>query len=322
MSAEGPGLRRQENRHADLHWPRAAQWLAAGPGERPPDLAVLGVPAFRTSLSPTGAHATPAAVRAALGRLSTYAAGTDVDLLDAVAAVDLGDVEDPDADEGRTLAAAAAAVRLRGAPLLVALGGDNSLTYAVMRGAVGQRLDRAGLVTLDAHHDLRDGRSNGSPVRRLVEAGLDGRRVVQVGIADFANSRHYARRARDLGVHVVPVRELADRAMPAVMRAALEVAGSAGGPVYVDLDVDVCDRSVAPGCPASLPGGISAAQLRAAAYAAGADPRVVAIDVTEVDATADATDGRTVRLAALCLLEAAAGLASRRRHPLAARTTQ
>jgi formiminoglutamase len=323
VSAEGPGPRRQE----DPHWPRAAQWLAAGPGERPADLAVLGVPAFRTSLSPTGAHATPAAVRAALARLSTYAAGTGVDLLDAVAAVDLGDVEDPDADEDRTVAVAAAAVGSAASPgpgpLLVALGGDNSLTYAVMRGAVGERLDRAGLVTLDAHHDLRDGRSNGSPVRRLVEAGLDGRRVVQVGIADFGNSRHYAGRARDLGVHVVPVRELADRAMPAVMRAALDVAGSAGGPVYVDLDVDVCDRSVAPGCPASLPGGISAAQLRAAAYAAGADPRVVAIDVTEVDATADAPDGRTVRLAALCLLEVAAGVASRRRrHPLAAPTTQ
>jgi formiminoglutamase len=81
--------------------------------------------------------------------------------------------------------------------------------------------------------------------------------------------------------------------------------------VHVDLDVDVCDRSVAPGCPASVPGGISAYDLRRSAYLLAADQRVASLDITEVDATADAADGRTVRLAALCVLEAAAGLASR-----------
>ena len=50
----------------------------------------------------------------------------------------------------------------------------------------------APLVTIDAHYDLRDGVSNGSPVRRLVESGLDPRRIVQIGIADFANSAAYA----------------------------------------------------------------------------------------------------------------------------------
>jgi formiminoglutamase len=35
------------------------------------------------------------------------------------------------------------------------------------------------------------------------------------------------------------------------------------------------------------------------------------MDITEVDATNDTPDQRTVRLAALCLLEAAAGLALR-----------
>ncbi|MEY2675578.1 MAG: hypothetical protein RL102_844, partial [Actinomycetota bacterium] len=35
------------------------------------------------------------------------------------------------------------------------------------------------------------------------------------------------------------------------------------------------------------------------------------LDITEIDATADAPDGRTVRLAALLILEAAAGLAQR-----------
>jgi formiminoglutamase len=38
---------------------------------------------------------------------------------------------------------------------------------------------------------------------------------------------------------------------------------------------------------------------------------VRAIDITEIDAALDSTDQRTVRLAALLVLEAAAGFASR-----------
>ena len=63
--------------------------------------------------------------------------------------------------------------------------------------------------------------------------------------------------------------------------------------------------------PRACPGGLSAGELLDAAYLAGRDPRVRAVDITEVDAEADAPDGRTVRLAALCVLEAAAGLAGR-----------
>lgn len=96
-----------------------------------------------------------------------------------------------------------------------------------------------------------------------------------------------------------------------VMNEAIELAGSGGGPVHVDFDVDVCDRSVAPACPASLPGGIAAHELRSAARAAGAHPAVESIDLVEVDASADSPDGRTVRLVALCVLEAAAGLSER-----------
>lgn len=291
----------------DPRWPRASTWLASfDPGrDEPPGLAVLGVPAHRTSISPTNAHRTPAAVRASLARYSTWVESAGVDLRD-LRVVDLGDVPDPDTDEGEQ-ATVGLVASLGGTPV-VALGGDNSITYAVTRGSGAD-----GLVTLDAHHDVRDGRSNGSPVQRLIEAGLAGRRVVQIGIADFANSAEYAARARDHGITIVHRDVLHHRPMADVMAEALDIAGSGpDGRVHLDLDVDVCDRSVAPACPASLPGGISAAELRAAARAGGADTRVVSVDIAEVDATADAPDQRTVRLAALCVLEFAAGLTQRR----------
>jgi formiminoglutamase len=300
----------------DSRWPRAAAWLAAGPGERTVDVAVLGVPAFATSLSKTGAHATPGAVRRALARYSTWCASRRVDLADpadGVAPLDLGDVTDPDLEEGEWRTTTMAGSAAHQGRLVVAIGGDNSITCPTMLGVVGDELATAGLVTLDAHHDIREGRSNGSPVRRLIDAGLDPERIVQVGIADWANSKSYADEAHARGVHVIPLTAVSDGGIVSAVRQAVDVAGAGGGPVYADLDVDVCDRSVAPACPASLPGGLQARELLAAAYHLGRDPRIRAIDITEVDATADAGDERTVRLAAMTLLEACAGLAHRPR---------
>ena len=59
----------------DPLWPRAGGWpalaeLAVGASV---DLAILGVPAWRTSLSPTGAHATPAAIRVGAAALQPRA---------------------------------------------------------------------------------------------------------------------------------------------------------------------------------------------------------------------------------------------------------
>lgn len=299
----------------DPRWPTAADWLAAGPGEQAPDLAVLGVPTAATSISPTGAAGTPAAVRRHLARLSTWSVSRQVELADLVA-WDLGDVHHPDeAEAGPARVRAEVALALDRARLLVAIGGDNSATYPVLAGQGD--LGRAGLVTLDAHHDFRrtdppGRRSNGTPVRDLVDEGLDPARVVQIGIADWANSRSYFDELAGRGATVITLAEVRRRGIEDCVAQALDIAGSGGGSVHVDLDLDVCDRAVAPACPASLPGGLSAAEVLLAAYLAGRDPRVRSVDVTEVDATRDAPDERTVRLAALCVLEAACGLAQRR----------
>ncbi len=291
----------------DPLWPRAGDWPAFDdtPGEV--DAVILGVPAWRTSLSPTGAHATPAAVREALRRYSPVVLGSaPIDLGDALRITDAGDIPEPDGPEGEARTRARVAELRDRAGLVIALGGDNSATYAVAQGA-----GAGGLITLDAHFDLRDGVSNGSPVRRLVEEGrLDPRRIVQIGIADFANSVTYARRAADWGITVVTLDEVRSRGIAAVVAEALSIVE--GAPVHLDIDVDVCDRAVAPGCPASVPGGLAAWELRARVRVRSSHDGVRSADIVEVDATADAADGRTVRLAALCVLEILAGLHERK----------
>ena len=164
----------------DPHWPRAGDWPT--PAGRS-NATLVGIPTHTTSLSATQAHLAPAAVREALRRYSFES---------SLVITDAGDAPEPDSVDATAFIAGIDAT------LVIALGGDNSATVPVARGRNAQ-----GLVTVDAHHDLRDGISNGSPVRQLVEAGLAGTRVVQVGIEPFANSRYYADRAADYGITVI-----------------------------------------------------------------------------------------------------------------------
>lgn len=283
----------------DPLWPRAASLFSSQVDNRA-DVMIVGVPASQTSLSPTSAHETPQAIRQALQRYSTAHSDPRVNL-EKISLCDAGDVTSPDGDE----AGAIAQLKSIGAKssLLIALGGDNSITYSGV-----QATGATGLITLDAHYDLRDGVSNGSPVRRLIEAGLSGKKVVQIGIADFSNSTAYAKRAKEFGITLIPRSELRSKSVEEIWARALSIAGDK---VYVDFDMDVCDRSVVPACPAAAPGGMSADELRQFAFLAGTSPSVIGADITEIDATKDSADERTVRLASLVVLEMAAGFSTR-----------
>ena len=284
----------------DPLWPRAQSLFSKDKSVRS-DISLFGIPASKTSLSPTSAHQTPDAIRDALLRYSTAHSNQDVDLR-KLSLSDYGDLASSDVDESETIAQVHEIAQRSN--FLIALGGDNSITYSAARGS-----EATGLITLDAHYDLRDGISNGSPVRRLIEAGLSGKKVVQIGIADFSNSPEYAKRAKDYGITVIPRSDFRSRSMKDMWAQALEIAGDK---VFVDFDMDVCDRSVVPACPAAAPGGISADEIRQFAFLAGSSRQVVGIDITEIDSTIDSDDERTVRLAALVVLETIAGFSTRR----------
>lgn len=297
----------------DPRWPRASAWLA---GEHAPHpqrrLAVLGVPLHRGSLSPTRADLAPGAVREALARFSTWGGGKTPDLR-VVAAADLGDLPLADAMPEEALEPVVEAMgrALDAHQAVVLLGGDNSITRPGVRG-LGVPPGRVGLLTLDAHLDLRDvgaGLHNGNPIRALLEEGLPGANVAQVGIQPFANSPEYAEVAEEAGITVVTADEVRARGVHEVVRETLGELERADA-IYVDLDVDVLDRAYAPACPGARPGGLSPADLRVAARVAGAHPKVRALDLCEVDPTRDVADV-TVLAAASFLLAFAAGLAAR-----------
>jgi len=279
------------------------------PNLKQADIALLGFPVHKFSITPNSCHLAPKAIRNALARYSTYSASTDVDLRE-LKITDLGDVSGADGVNGKKVIAKKVNGLLDRYGLLIALGGDNSITYSVTAGLFGD-LSKVGVITLDAHHDLRDGNTNGSPIWRLIQAGLPGKNIVQIGISDFANSKEYSDRAKEAGIFVITRAQLRNKSIADAMKQAFSHLGRGVDHIYVDLDVDVCDRSVAPACPAANPGGISADEIRQAAFLAGANYKVRAVDITEIDPKRDSKDERTVRLAALLVLEIAAGYKTR-----------
>ena len=122
---------------------------------------------------------------------------------------------------------------------------------------LGLPLDTVGLITLDAHFDMRDtsqGLSNGNPVRALIEDGLPGANIAQIGLAPFANSKAMHDDAMAAGNLVVTIGEVeANGIAAAVDRALAHVAHCEA--LVVDCDIDVIDRAQFPGAPGARPGG-------------------------------------------------------------------
>lgn len=295
----------------DPSWPRADRWLARGSAT--PDVVVAGVPTAAASLSPSSGERTPGALRQALGRFSTYHGEWDVDLSE-VGVLDAGDLPVAGLDRfalERDLAALASV--LPEAPLRLYVGGDNAITRPLVRSCAPD-LAEVGVLTFDAHHDVRTldhGPTNGTPIRGLIEDGLPGDQVVQIGIHSFANSLPYRRYCDAQGIRVATVTEIERDGVGPVVDRALDHLSARCRTIYVDVDIDVLDRGVAPGCPGARPGGLDVRTLAEAVRRCGRHPLVAAADFVEVDPGRD-VDGVTIDALATVFLSLVAGFAERR----------
>jgi formiminoglutamase len=294
----------------------AREWLALDAED--PEVVLLGAPISKASISAVESWSTPPAFREALTRFPTWDAEHRIDIAE-LRARDLGDLVgdrgDPDARAAHDRIRVKSTVAALSGEVLVIVGGDNSLTRPAMQGVMAAEPDAPwGLVTLDAHHDCRPatgGSLNGTPVRELIESGLPGDRVAQIGIHPLGNAREHADWARAHGVHVFPLDAVRSDGVASTVTSAMSVLRGRGVErVYVDFDLDVVDRAFAPACPASLPGGLRPDELFHAAFLLGATREVCAADLCEVDANAD-LNGITVRLAAATFVNFCSGVASR-----------
>lgn len=252
-------------------------------------VALIGAGLNERSLTPGRCDLGPKAFRAVLPRFSTYDVEAEREL--ATRVHDAGDVVLKAISPADAFDPVREAVAAQGARTLTLLiGGNNAITRP---GVHGLGLARTGLLTLDAHFDLRDtdqGLTNGNPVQALLEDGLDGRRISQVGLAPFANTRRAHEKAKAAGIAVRTARECRAQGLAVVVAQELERLSGLCDVIYVDFDIDVIDRSQWPASPGARPGGVSAQDFFEATRVIGACARVRAVDLTEYDPSLELGD--------------------------------
>ena len=267
---------------------------------------LLGIPYDGGIPSRPGARFGPRAIRDALSSFGAWDGEREV-----APVVDLGDLSllsmNGAAAHARIEDAARRVFEAGARPIF--LGGDHGITGSLIRGLAAARPESwLALATVDAHLDVREyddeaSLSSGTPFRRALETPvLKGDRVAMLGIRRFANSRFYLDWASTNGIQLTTVDEIAAQGPESAARAALyRVAGEADA-LYLSIDMDAADASVAPGVSAPGIGGLSAREMIALVRALAADPRLVAADIMETSPPYD-QDGRTAKLAARVLLE-------------------
>jgi arginase family enzyme len=252
---------------------------------------MIGVPLDAGSVTPGRCDLAPGALRATLRRIGRYDVETGKELSTRIA--DHGDV--PIAglsiEEATPSIVAACKASVERHELTLLVGGNNAVTRPGVH-ALGLPLEKVGLITLDAHFDMRDtsqGLGNGNPVRALREDGLPGANIAQVGLAPFANSAAMHRDAIDGGHLVVTIAGVRAEGIDRAVGRALDHLRHCEA-LVVDCDIDVIDRAQLPGAPGARPGGMASHDFFIAARTLAADPRVRLIDLTEWDPPLDPTD--------------------------------
>jgi len=290
-------------------WPNLSELLVDGDAAVP--IGLVGAPLAAGSVTPGGCDQAPALLRATLKRIGQYDIDSGRSLFTAIR--DRGDVKlgTLTIEQATDPIREAVAASLKDHPLTLLAGGNNAITRPAVL-ALGMPLAHVGLITLDAHFDMREldeGLSNGNPVRALMEDGLPGKNIAQIGLASFANTAKMHRDALAAGILVVSVEEVRREGIEAAVESALRHLAHVDA-IVLDCDIDVIDRAQMPGAPGARPGGMHVADFFWAVQRIASEHRVRVIDLTEWDPSLDSTD-LSALTAARWLAECVAGFESR-----------
>ena len=167
----------------------------------------------------------------------------------------------------------------------IALGGDHSITYPIIR-AVSKKHRGITILHIDAHGDLYnefegDRFSHACPFARIMEERLVSR-LVQVGIRTLTPQQRD--QIKRFSVDTIEMQNFAGGARPGI-----------SGPVYLSIDIDGLDPAFAPGVSHREPGGLSTRDVIAMIHGVGGT--IVGADVVELNPAQD-VGGLTASVAA------------------------
>lgn len=287
--------------------------LPAVPSAAGLDIALVGIPWDGGTTNRAGARHGPREVRnlSSLMRAAHHASGVAPFRIANIA--DVGDlpVNPINLLDGLALIEQGMRGIVATGALPLSVGGDHLTTLPVLRALAEER--PLGLIQFDAHSDTNDTYfgdnpfTHGTPFRRAIEEGLlDPRRIVQIGIRGSLYAPDEHAWAREQGIRIIYIEEVARRGAEEVMEEARRIAGE--GPTYVTFDIDAIDPSMAPGTGTPEAGGLTTREaLAMIRLLAGVN--IAGADVVEVSPPFDlggmtALAGATVLFELMCVMAA------------------
>jgi agmatinase len=237
--------------------------------------------------------------------MELYSVRSSVDL-EKVAVHDWGDVdivEDLTETLDRVTSVCSELLDAKKIPIMV--GGEHSITKA----ATDTLPQDTGLVSFDAHLDLRDEflgekLSHATFMRRVSER-LGSDHIMEVGIRAF--SKPELEFTRTSGVTMITPQDLRNAG---ISKTAQRIRGFLSGfkHSYVTVDIDVLDPAFAPGVGNPEPDGLSTDELLTLVDAS-MDKNIVGFDLVEVSPPLDT--GQTAAVGVKVIFEAIASLSTR-----------
>jgi agmatinase len=274
------------------------------------DIGIVGIPFDTAVMGRRGCRFGPESVRSSLVFSYVYDPGLNVDLSKGLTITDFGNIDVFQTDVLRTherCEQVLTEIRKAGVTPVV-IGGDHSLAYPNVKSLMNTTAGRVGVINIDSHLDVRhshhDEVSSGTPFRRLMEEAekpMLGKNFVEIGINGWLNSRYYMDYCEEMGVTVIPAREVHRRSVDDVIAQSLERVTDGVDAFYVSLDIDGVDLAAAPGTCAPSPGGLTQYEVLEMVWQFGQHPLCRGFDVMEVAPSLDAAGVTSMLGAALIM---------------------
>ena len=273
------------------------------------DIAFLGIPYDGGVGYRPGTRFGPSSIREYSKRFTSWGGANpagywDLDAgerrLEGIRMVDCGDVDIAYYDIERNFGLITSNIEaiLDTGALPVMIGGDHSVSFPCIRAF--SRFKEIDVVQIDAHLDWIDGVdgvkfASGSPLRRSKELPFV-RNMTQIGIRDVRTRQEDWQALHEKGGSVITRKMIRDN-----LEAALDKIPDMSN-IYLTLDIDAMDPSIAPGTGSPCSDGLLYHELKAILQKVAEKGKIVGFDLVEVNPLVDLA-GQTSLMASTAILE-------------------
>jgi agmatinase len=275
------------------------------------DVAIFGVPWDEGVGYRPGARFGPRSLREYSTRFAFHERGVrkagywDIETkkryLENIRLVDCGDQDVLYLNVEETFSAVTDSVRkiLSAKAFPVILGGDHSITFPVVRGFRNPK--PLHIIHLDAHLDYNDSiegvlLANGNPIKRVSELDFVGE-IIQVGMRGIRAREDAYQDSSSRGNKIITITDFRHKGVDGVLRQIPD-----GGDIYVTIDIDVLDPSIAPGTSSPEFEGMTYKEIKELLTGIASHGKVIGFDLVEVNPFLDAV-GLTQSAAVMIILQ-------------------